>query len=165
VPVPSPKPAAITKPMKHDPIAVFISRRTSKVYVRQDFAPLFEATITIAHPEQPFGTHVFTAMQYLDDKSTFRWNVISVPNDQAKPAREAEKKPERGAKGRKHTAAPKPIEPPAPTPKEALDRIEIPQTIIDQISELMVPGSSLVISDQGLGEETGEGTDFIVVTR
>jgi hypothetical protein len=29
----------------------------------------------------------------------------------------------------------------------------------------MVPSSSLVISDQGLGEETGEGTDFIIVTR
>jgi hypothetical protein len=27
-----------------------------------------------------------------------------------------------------------------------------------------VPGSSLVISDEGLGEETGEGTDFVVVT-
>jgi hypothetical protein len=30
---------------------------------------------------------------------------------------------------------------------------------------MIVPGSSLVVSDQGLGEETGEGTDFIVVTR
>jgi hypothetical protein len=37
--------------------------------------------------------------------------------------------------------------------------------VIDRISQLIVPGSSLVISDQGLGDETGEGTDFIVVTR
>ena len=29
----------------------------------------------------------------------------------------------------------------------------------------MVPGSSLIISDHGLGDETGEGTDFVVVTR
>jgi hypothetical protein len=29
----------------------------------------------------------------------------------------------------------------------------------------MVPASSLIVSDQGLGEETGEGTDFIVVSR
>ena len=29
----------------------------------------------------------------------------------------------------------------------------------------MVPGSSLIVSDHGLGDETGEGTDFIVVTR
>jgi hypothetical protein len=49
--------------------------------------------------------------------------------------------------------------------KDALARIDIPQDIIDRISDLMVPGSSLVISDQGLGGETGEGTDFIVVMR
>jgi hypothetical protein len=29
----------------------------------------------------------------------------------------------------------------------------------------MVPGSSLIVSDQGLGDETGDGTNFIVVTR
>ena len=55
---------------------------------------------------------------------------------------------------------------PAPeTPQEALARIEIPQDVIDQISQLIVPGSSLVVSDQGLGPETGSGTDFIVVER
>jgi hypothetical protein len=30
---------------------------------------------------------------------------------------------------------------------------------------MIIPGSSLIISDQGLGDETGEGTDFIVETR
>ena len=55
--------------------------------------------------------------------------------------------------------------PPPLTPAQALARIDIPQDVIDRIAELMVPGSSLVVSDQGLGDETGEGTDFIVVTR
>jgi hypothetical protein len=55
--------------------------------------------------------------------------------------------------------------PPPQTPAEALARIEIPQDIVARISELMVPGSSLIISDHGLGDETGEGTDFVVVTR
>jgi hypothetical protein len=55
--------------------------------------------------------------------------------------------------------------PPPQTPQEALARIEIPQDIIDRISDLIIPGSSLTISDQGLGGETGEGTDFIVVMR
>ena len=54
---------------------------------------------------------------------------------------------------------------PPQTPEEAFARIQIPQDVIDRISQLMVPGSSLVVSDQGLGEETGEDTDFIVVTR
>ena len=48
---------------------------------------------------------------------------------------------------------------------EALARIEIPQDILDRISDLIIPGSSLIISDQGLGGETGEGTDFIVTMR
>ena len=51
------------------------------------------------------------------------------------------------------------------TPQQALARIEIPQDVIARISELIVPGSSLIVSDQGLGEETGEGTNFIVVTH
>ena len=55
--------------------------------------------------------------------------------------------------------------PPPQTPEQALARIDIPQDAIDYISQLMVPGSSLIVSDHGLGDETGEGTDFIVVTR
>ncbi len=163
-PATAPKPAVAAKPVKHDPIAIFVSRRAKKIYVRQDFAPLFDAAVTITRPDEPLGTHVFTAMGYLDGGTTFRWNVISLPGDEPKTARAAEKKPEKDAKGKKHEAV-KPNPDPPLTPQQALARIEIPQSVIDQISELMVPGSSLVISDQGLGEETGEGTDFIVVTR
>src|SRR5262245_32238768 len=36
---------------------------------------------------------------------------------------------------------------------------------VDRIGELLVPGSSLVVSDEGLGRETGRGTEFIVLTR
>jgi hypothetical protein len=48
---------------------------------------------------------------------------------------------------------------------EALDRVTLPQTAHDQISELMSAGASLIISDEGLGRETGKGTNFIVLTR
>jgi hypothetical protein len=37
--------------------------------------------------------------------------------------------------------------------------------VVDQISQLIVPGSSLTVSDHGLGPETGDGTDFVVITR
>jgi hypothetical protein len=53
--------------------------------------------------------------------------------------------------------------PPPESPAEALARIEIPQDTIDRISQMIVPGSSLMLSDQGLGDETGEGTNFVVV--
>jgi hypothetical protein len=41
----------------------------------------------------------------------------------------------------------------------------LPQEVVDRIGELLVPGSSLVVSDEGLGRETGRGTEFIVLTR
>ena len=55
--------------------------------------------------------------------------------------------------------------PPPQTPEQVLARLDLPQDAIDFISQRMVPGSSLIVSDHGLGDETGEGTDFIVVTR
>jgi hypothetical protein len=149
------------------PISIFVSRKEKKIYVRQNFSPLFYAPVTIDHPEQAFGTHVFTAMAYLDDGTTFRWNVVSLPGEPPKAKRDADNGRRTTRNGRREEPVVKPVgELPAPqTPAEALARIDIPQDAIDRISALMVPGSSLVVSDQGLGEETGEGTDFIVVTR
>ena len=48
---------------------------------------------------------------------------------------------------------------------DALDCIEIPREAIEQISQLLTPGSSLIISDYGISDETGTDTDFIVVMR
>ena len=42
---------------------------------------------------------------------------------------------------------------PVPSPDKAnaaLDRIEIPQDAVERISELLTPGSSLIISDYGI---------------
>jgi hypothetical protein len=54
---------------------------------------------------------------------------------------------------------------PPQTAAQALERIQIPQEAIERIGEVLSPGASLVISDQGLGSETGQGTDFIVLTH
>jgi hypothetical protein len=47
----------------------------------------------------------------------------------------------------------------------ALDRIEIPLDAMEQISELLTPGSSLIMSDYGFSSEAGPYTDFIVLTH
>ena len=47
----------------------------------------------------------------------------------------------------------------------ALNRIEIPQDAVEQIAELLTSGSSLIISDYGISNETGKDTDFIVLTH
>lgn len=47
----------------------------------------------------------------------------------------------------------------------ALNRIEIPDALRRKIEDMLTPGSSVIISDHGIGRETGRGTDFIVLTR
>ena len=54
---------------------------------------------------------------------------------------------------------------PPSTAAEALNRIQMPQEAVERIGELLSPGSSLVVSDEGLGRETGRYTEFIVLTR
>jgi hypothetical protein len=47
--------------------------------------------------------------------------------------------------------------------KTALDRIVIPQDALDRIAVGMAPRSSLIITDEALSSETGNGTDFVVL--
>ena len=176
VPVPPVEPADLVRdaPASRAPIAVFISRKEKKIYVRQDFAPLFSAPVTIADPDKPLGTHVFTALGFAGaDRTALRWNVVSLPGEPPAPPprRETERQKRaekyRGDKRRntaRETLAADDLPPPQ-TPAEALARIDIPQAARDFIAELIGPGSSVIVSDQGLGEETGEGTNFIVVAR
>jgi hypothetical protein len=166
-PAPAPKPSDMA--IRRTPISIFVSTKDKKIYVRQDFTPLFSAPITIERPDQHFGTHVFTAMDYLDDHSSFRWNVVTLPGEPPKTAPKGSRQAAvevRYVRGKRveENVAPPPV-PTQMTPQAALAGIEIPQDIIERISQLIIPGSSLIISDHGIGEETGVGTDFIIVTR
>src|SRR5271166_2778261 len=122
-----------------EPVSVFISRATQKLYVRRnthkrlpDGGELFDATIevpvTIRDPDKPIGTHVFTAVARTD--GGLRWTAVTIDSgDNA---------------------------------KDALDRITIPQDVLDRIAPTAVPRSSLVISDEPLHKETNYRTEFIV---
>jgi len=145
------------RPLKPGPISVFISRKESKLFVRKGFEPVFYVPVTFSEPDRPFGTHVFTALAVNDDNTTLRWNVVSMPGAGPAPAKKL-------AKGKHVEPPPAPVRP-ASNATEALERVSIPPEALERISELMSPGASLVISDQGLGPETGKGTDFIVLTR
>jgi hypothetical protein len=124
-----------------EPVSVYISRATQKLYVRRNThrpAPdgggeVFDATIevpvTIRNPDMPIGTHVFTAMALND--AGLRWSVVSVDNgDDA---------------------------------KDALDRITIPQDVLGRIAPTALPRSSIIISDEPLSRETNYRTEFIAV--
>ena len=168
------RPADITAPVvtRPDPpkrtgqIAVFISRKDSKLYVRQDFAPLFNVPITIAASDRPLGTHVFTAEADRNDSNMLRWSVVSLPMS----ARSLQHSQEERVSRRRKVAAAGPVEmkalPVPDSPAEALDRITIPADAVARITEALTTGGSIIVSDQGINQgETGEGTDFIVSLR
>jgi hypothetical protein len=156
---------ATAAPKRSGQIAVFISRKDAKLYVRQNFAPLFEAPVTIAPSDRPLGTHVFTAQVDKDDANVLHWSVVSLPV----PARYADRRDEdeRSSRQRKIAGAVEVKALPVPdSPAEALDRLTIPGDVMARITEALSTGGSIIVSDQGINAgETGEGTDFIVSLR
>src|ERR1700691_4252854 len=162
---PAAKPDAAA-PKRAGQIAVFISRKDSKLYVRQNFAPLFDVPVTIAPSDRPLGTHVFTAEVDKSDANVLHWSVVSLPA----PTRNAEPRDEdeRVSRRRKMAGAAegKPSAPEPESPAQALNRLTIPEDARARIAEALSTGSSIIVSDQGIaGGETGEGTDFIVSLR
>ena len=124
-----------------EPVSIYISRTTHKLYVRrptQKPAPdgggvVFDATIevpvNIRNPERPIGTHVFTAVAR--NELGLRWTAVTIDDgDNA---------------------------------KSALDRITIPQEVLDRIAPTALPRSSIVISDEPLSKETNYRTEFVTV--
>ena len=123
-----------------EPVSIFISRATRKLYVRRnthkpwpDGGEVFDATIevpvTIRNPDKPIGTHVFTAMARND--AGLRWTAVTI--DEGDDA------------------------------KDALDRITIPQDLLDRIGPTALPRSSIVVSDEPLSAETNYRTEFVAV--
>jgi hypothetical protein len=124
------------------PVSVLVSRKTQRLYVRQAFRPILESPVTIADPDLPIGTHVFTATERTTDDAGLRWSVVSLVGS-------SDRDVERGPTN-------------ASGAKAALDRIVIPQDALDRIAAI-APRSSLIVTDEGVSPETGKGTEFVVV--
>jgi hypothetical protein len=132
--------AEIDAKLALEPVSIYISRATQKLYVRRnthkrwpDGGEVFDASIevpvTIRDPDKPIGTHVFTAMARKD--AGLRWTVVTIDNgDEA---------------------------------KNALDRITIPQDVLDRIAPTASPRSSIIVSDEPLSKETNYRTEFVAV--
>jgi L,D-transpeptidase catalytic domain len=123
-----------------EPVSVYISRSTQKLYVRRNtrkplpdggerFDSSIEVPVKIRDPGRPIGTHVFTAMARND--AGLRWSVVTI--DSGDDAR------------------------------SALDRITIPQDVLDRIAPTALPRSSIIISDEPLSTETNYRTEFVAV--
>ncbi len=132
--------AATEAKLALEPVSIYISRATKKLYVRRnthkawpDGGEVFDATIevpvTIRNPDKPIGTHVFTAMAR--NESGLRWTAVTI--DEGDNA------------------------------KDALDRITIPQDLLDRIAPTAVARSSIIVSDEPLSRETNYRTEFVAV--
>lgn len=144
------------------PISIFVSGKLSRLFVRQHFTPLFDVAVKIQKPEVPLGTHVFTAMETQNDGASVGWTVVSLPEEY--PGKSGAATKGRGAPIERISDTASPV----PSPENAssaLDRIEIPQDVVEQISDLVTPGSSFIVSDHGISRETGKDTDFVVLTH
>jgi L,D-transpeptidase catalytic domain len=140
---------------KTSPVSVFVSRKTQRLYIRQGYLPVFEGPVTIRDADKPIGTFVYTALGYLNNGADVRWSVVSM----YKYANGAE--PVTQPPRRRGDAEAIPAD--VTAAKAALDRIAIPQEALERISEVVLPGSSLIISDEGASIETGKDTDFVVI--
>jgi lipoprotein-anchoring transpeptidase ErfK/SrfK len=123
-----------------EPVSIYISRATQKLYVRRatrkpvpDGGEVFDASIEvpvkIRNPGKPIGTHVFTAMAR--EGAALRWSAVTIDNGDS-------------AGG-------------------ALDRITIPQEVLDRVAPTALPRSSIIVSDEPLSAETNYRTEFVAV--
>ena len=141
-----------------EPASVFISRKTQRLYVRRAYEPILEVPITTLDPDRPVGTHVFTAMERSNGDTDMRWTVATL--DDGRP-RDGVAEPRGRAGGPGSHVEPIVTEP--VSAKAALNRVVIPQDVLERIKGMISPRSSLIISDEALSPETGKGTDFVIV--
>jgi L,D-transpeptidase-like protein len=133
--------AATEAKLALEPVSIYISRATRKLYVRRNthkpapdgggevFDASIEVPVTIRDPGKPIGTHVFTAVAR--DGAGLRWTAVTI--DEGDDA------------------------------KNALDRVTIPQDVLDRIAPTALPRSSIIISDEPLSAETNYRTEFVAV--
>jgi lipoprotein-anchoring transpeptidase ErfK/SrfK len=134
------------------------------LYVRQDFNPVFDVPVRISGGETPLGSHMFTAMHFEPNASETRWLAVTLKKGSGSNA----------AYGRSAKKKKKPVDdivltetaPQPATADEALSRIEIPKNIRTRIAEMLTPGSSLAVTNDGISRETTpKGSDFIVLMQ
>jgi lipoprotein-anchoring transpeptidase ErfK/SrfK len=68
--------AAREAKLELQPVSVFISRTTKRLYVRRGVEAILEVPVTIRDPDKPIGTHVFTAVAPAG--AGLRWTAVTI---------------------------------------------------------------------------------------
>jgi len=142
-----------------EPVSIFVSKKTGRLYVRQSWAPIYEAPVVFKDVERPIGTHLYLAVAAEGNGETLRWLSVSLPLRASAQPREGARQPSReplasGRAQRSQEASANPLE-----------RFQLSEEAKAFIEERLWAGASLIVSDEGLSNETGTYTDFIVLTR
>lgn len=123
-----------------------------QLLVRQDFKPLFDVPVGIKDPNLPLGTHFMEATSVDHTAGRADWYSITLENHL--PASTMRRLGIDADKfGLQESAS------------QVLDRIEIPKDARKRIEDLLVAGTSMTITDISHFPETGQGTDFITITK
>ncbi|MGI9421761.1 MAG: L,D-transpeptidase family protein [Hyphomicrobiaceae bacterium] len=121
------------------------------LYVRQNARDIYSAAVGLKDPQKPLGTHLYTVNSLGESGKRAYWHGMTIRARGRLPgqrrSREAREKVE------------------AMTVHDALDRIVIPPHVRMRIEDLLTPETSLIIADTGHTRETGQDTDFIVLTK
>ena len=56
------------------------------IYVRQEFGRVFDAPAGLRNPDEPLGTHVYTALNFAPGDTKARWMAVTVQGDSAASA-------------------------------------------------------------------------------
>jgi lipoprotein-anchoring transpeptidase ErfK/SrfK len=112
------------------------------LYVRQNGKLLFDAAAAIRDDGRPIGTHLFTALAFEPEAGAAKWTAMTVS---------AAENAETGE--------------PVLSAQEALDRVAMPGHVRTRLSDLLTPGSTMIVTDSGISNETLRGTDLIVEVK
>ncbi|WP_043614074.1 L,D-transpeptidase family protein [Ensifer sp. ZNC0028] len=127
--------------------------QNGKILVRQGFKPLFEAGLTIDKPEEALGTHFLQFRHNEEQGAEGKWFGVSLENHLP-----ASTKKRLGISMEADPFAYNGIQ-------RTLARMTISDDVRKRVEALLAEGSSLSIADMESGLETGQGTDFITITR
>ena len=137
---------SIHKVMNKKPLTGWLS-------VRRNFKPVFDVAVEIKDQEVALGTHFFTAMRVNPAQNKAEWFAVSVDNYI-------------GDKAMKRLGITVAADATLPNAAEdAFKRLTIPAETRTKIEAMLGNGSSLTITDTGTESETGQGTDFITITK
>ncbi len=121
------------------------------IYVRQNRAQVFEMPVELKDPDKPLGTHLLLSTAHTSTSTG--WIAVNI----------ASRIPASILRSNRMDDALKGVRLKGDS-IDILDRIIIPQEAREFIEARLGEGSSYAISDNGMGTETGDGTDFIVQT-